>query len=461
MTRTVVLGAGLAGLRAGVALAAAGHEVTLLEKEPEAGGIARTISLNSFLFDHGPHGFHSRDNDLVEEFKTFVGEGNYHRFAKRSRIYFNGAYFDYPLKLRDLAFNMGPNRLASALFSYLYARIQRALDGRKASNAEEYLVGQFGRVFYDAFFGPYTARVWGISPSRIDADFIEDRVPHVSLGSVIKQLFLPDKKPRLSPSGRPIVHDIHYGYYPKYGIQVLSEGLARCYRELGGHLCLSTRPVAIDTADRRIIVRQNGEAHDLAYDHVVSTIPLDSLIRLITPEPPPEVQAAVASLVYRPVVLVCLCINRPQVFDVFWVYYAEGEFNRISEIKHFSPHLAPEGKTGLCVEISSSPEELQGAGDETFYRRSVAELKKIKLLDEAEIEDYFVIRETNAYPIYHIGYRDTLKTLLDFVKSRGIETAGRQGEFSYINMDQAMRSGREAAGRVIAAAANVPLTNYV
>lgn len=51
----VVIGGGLAGLTAAVALAERGHRVTLLEQSRNLGGRAATESRDGFLFNMGPH----------------------------------------------------------------------------------------------------------------------------------------------------------------------------------------------------------------------------------------------------------------------------------------------------------------------------------------------------------------------------------------------------------------------
>ncbi|XVX19968.1 isopentenyl-diphosphate Delta-isomerase [Actinomycetota bacterium] len=52
--RVVVIGAGLAGLSAACYLTADGHEVTVLERQPEVGGRAGRIRRDGFVFDTGP-----------------------------------------------------------------------------------------------------------------------------------------------------------------------------------------------------------------------------------------------------------------------------------------------------------------------------------------------------------------------------------------------------------------------
>ena len=52
--RAVVIGSGFGGLAAAIRLAAAGHEVTVLEKRERIGGRAYLYELDGFRFDGGP-----------------------------------------------------------------------------------------------------------------------------------------------------------------------------------------------------------------------------------------------------------------------------------------------------------------------------------------------------------------------------------------------------------------------
>ncbi len=54
MTRTVVIGAGIAGLATAALLAHEGHDVTVLEKNDRVGGRAGTFTQDGFRFDTGP-----------------------------------------------------------------------------------------------------------------------------------------------------------------------------------------------------------------------------------------------------------------------------------------------------------------------------------------------------------------------------------------------------------------------
>jgi len=68
--RYVIVGAGVAGLTAAYKLLEKGHEVIILEKKSDIGGLSRSFRYGSFIFDIGPHRFFTdRDEVYQEEIK--------------------------------------------------------------------------------------------------------------------------------------------------------------------------------------------------------------------------------------------------------------------------------------------------------------------------------------------------------------------------------------------------------
>jgi protoporphyrinogen oxidase len=322
------------------------------------------------------------------------------------------------------------------------------LTRREAENAEEYLIDQFGRSLYNAFFGPYTEKVWAVDPRQLDADFTRDRVPTLNLWSVIRNMLWSSdtEQKRFTPSGRIPAHELNKFYYPRNGAGALPEAYARKVSELGGRFSYQVELDHIDLAERRIVGRSNGEAFQVAFDTLVSTIPLNGLVPLLRPHPPAEIRELAAGLRYRGILLVNLCVDKPTVIDPFWIYFTDRFFNRISEYKHFDPDLVPEGKTGICLEVGCDPgDELWGAEDAEIVKRCLPDLVELGLLSEDQIEDYMIIRERHAYPIYTVGYKQRINRLIGWLEGDAkIMTAGRQGRFLYINQDAAIKSGLEA-----------------
>lgn len=449
--RIVILGAGVAGMRAAVEALQRGYEAILVDKSPEPGGMARSHRRGEFVFDHGPHGFFSDQEWLIDEFLELMEDhGGYNWLTKWSQIHYRNEYFNFPLRIQDVASKLNPLTTVGAGLSFLWSRVKRRVTGREPANAEEYLVEQFGRVLYDAFFGPYTRKVWDVDPKHLDADFTRDRVPALNLWDVFKKLFAnPDREQkRKGPSGRTVTHDLHRFYYPKRGAGALPEAYAEWVKRLGGTFIFDAAVREIQIDERKVTVEVVGVGtREIAYDGMVSTIPLDDLVPLIEPSPPPEIRLLASGLRYRAIQLVNVSLNKPEVIGPFWVYFTDRFFNRISEYRHFSQDLAPEGKTGICFEVACHVgDPLWNAEDIDIVRWCMQDLEELGLARLDEVDDYHVIREPNAYPIYEVGYKGRLRRLIGWVEgTASIMTAGRQGRFLYCNQDAAIISGREAA----------------
>ncbi len=69
----------------------------------------------------------------------------------------------------------------------------------------------------------------------------------------------------------------------------------------------------------------------------------------------------------------------------------------------------------------------------------------MKLIDRDNVQFCKVHRTKHAYVVRSFDYRQNLTTALDYVNGLGIVSVGRNAEFEYINMDEAVRRGLAAA----------------
>ena len=93
----VIIGAGPAGLTAGYLLSKQGVRTTVLEADDIVGGISRTAQYKEFRFDIGGHASSRRSNRSQELWEEILGD-EFISVPRLSRIYYNGKFFDYPLK---------------------------------------------------------------------------------------------------------------------------------------------------------------------------------------------------------------------------------------------------------------------------------------------------------------------------------------------------------------------------
>ncbi|MEL7184306.1 MAG: NAD(P)-binding domain-containing protein, partial [Pseudomonadota bacterium] len=74
-----------------------------------------------FWLDHGPHRFHSRDEELIQHIYEVLDDEVVTR-DRMSRIYMQGKFFDYPLKATNVLKSLPPLLLMRAVWDYAWIR---------------------------------------------------------------------------------------------------------------------------------------------------------------------------------------------------------------------------------------------------------------------------------------------------------------------------------------------------
>ena len=450
----VVLGGGLSGLACAYEMVKAGLEVTILEREPDVGGMATSFEVGNrstagqpgsdyYSYDFGPHRFHTDEKELIAHVEEVLGPN--HVWSKRlSRIYMFGKFFNYPIEFMNVLRSMPWTMIARILFDYGWVRILQKLGVRdyQDRNFKEWVDKRFGETLARIFFVQYTEKAWKMSATEISAGWASQRITLLNLtDTILKTLFKPRNVPRT------LVTDF---VYPRVGgIGELARGYQRKIEALGGRIITSAPAIRIHREGNEVVrveYRRGGERHLVEGDQFVSTIPVTSLARSLVPSAPEEVQEAAKSLSHAAIVFVYLHVDKPQVSPDNWVYLPQKELtvHRISEFKNFSAAAAPPDKTLICAEITCRPgDEIWRAKHEKLRDIAVRDLAAIGLLEPGEVAGSFVKRIPFAYPIYDLSYESHLGVVMEFVHGlENLKSGGRQGLFRYNNMDQSIEMGR-------------------
>ena len=208
---TVVVGAGPAGLAAGLELARAGRPVVVIEREDGVGGIARTIERDGYRFDIGGHRFFTSVAEVRALWEGLLGEDLLVR-QRRSRILFHGKFFDYPITARSALAGLGPLEGLRIVASYLAARL-RPIEPEETLTA--WVTNRFGRRLFETFFRSYTEKVWGMRCEEIGAQWAAQRIRSLSLRAA-----LADMLRRGAGGHRSLVTEFQY---PRLGPGMLWE----------------------------------------------------------------------------------------------------------------------------------------------------------------------------------------------------------------------------------------------
>lgn len=446
----VVLGAGLAGLSAAFELLKAGHQVTVLERDDHAGGMASSWKTGDHWLDHGPHRFHSRDDELIRHVYEILDDEVLVK-DRMSRIFLQGRFFDYPLKLGNLVRNMPKLLGARAMADYFWIRFKQLFVRIPDDNFENWVMKRFGKTMYDLFFGTYTSKAWKMPCTEISSDWASQRISQANLVDAIKKTIRPPK----GGEARSLVSE--FWYPAKGGIGQLGRKYGDKVREMGGDLrlgCPVTRVSIEDGVIQRVACQdKDGNETWIECDRVVNTIPLPRLLETFEPAIAPEVTEAISKLRYLGIVFVYLEIDQPSVSPDHWVYLPEKHLtiHRISEFKNFDPDASPPDKTAICCEITCIPgDEHWNLTLEEGAKIAEQDLVTVGLIEPGKSRGIDFKRLAYAYPVYDLEYRKNLDTLKNAAKAvKNLDTTGRQGLYRYNNMDHSIAMGRRVAKTLI------------
>jgi protoporphyrinogen oxidase len=444
----VILGGGPCGLAAAWELARRGHRPVVLEREALVGGLCATHAMTcdegTWRFDLGGHRFVSSDADLSRWLERLLGDELLTQ-ERKSVVLHDGRRFKYPLDARDLLANLGVRENARALTGYAIERARRAIRPRREATFEDWVVARFGRPLYDTFFGPYTAKLWGIAPQTISADWAAERISLLNLGDAVLRL--------AGLRATPIRTYARRYRYPRLGMGQLYERLAAEVVRLGGEVRTNARVVGLETSEGRVtavryVDERTRAAERVAVTELLSTIALPELARALHPGTPDASLRAAHALRFRSLVFLNLALRREAVSENTWMYVADGRLriSRIQEPRRRSPSMAPAGRTSMMLEIPCDVGDDVWTSDvNTLRARFSRELGELGFaLDDVIAAS--VVRVEHGYPVYHLGYDDDRRTLLTLLERfSNVRTAGRQGLFRYVFMDAAMQMGIEAA----------------
>ncbi len=434
--RVVIIGAGPGGLTAAYLLAKQGVKVTVLEGDDIVGGIARTAQYKGYRFDIGGHRFFTKITPVEELWHEILGK-EFISVPRLSRIYYNGKFFDYPLKAANALRGLGIINAVLIVLSYLKARIW---PNPVEENFEQWVSNRFGQRLYRIFFKTYTEKVWGIPCTEIRAEWAAQRIQGLSLARAILSATALQKR---SATIKTLINEFQY---PRLGPGQMWEMCTDKIRALGGEVLLKHFVTAVEVRDGRVVALRakspDGERR-FEGEHFISTTDIRSLVRAVEPPPPATIRDSGEGLRYRDFITVALVIDQDHLFPDNWIYiHSEGvKVGRVQNFNNWSRAMVPRaGATCLGLEyFCFEGDGLWTMPDADLIALGTKEMAMLGLIDPTKVVDGTVVRMQKAYPIYDGEYRahlDTVRTFLDPIPN--LHLVGRNGMHKYNNQDHSM-----------------------
>lgn len=417
MSKNIILGAGIAGLGAAHGAKRHGQSTVIFESRERAGGLLDNFSIDGFRFDTAVHLSFATEPEVREIFdKTPYWTHNPESFCWDA-----GFWLKHPVQN-----NMYP--LPSDEKVALIAGLIDAPDGA-IYNYRDWLVQQYGEPIAARWPLTYTEKYWTIPAEQMGTAWIGQRMRRADIREVLNGAFT---------SETPNLYYVKEMRYPKSG----------GYRAFLDPLIADTQilynceAVEIDAVKRFIRFKDGRVAQ---YDALVSTLPLPDLVKIIR-DVPEDIQADAATLFATTIDLISVGFNKARVSPSLWFYIYDRDIlaARAYSPDWKSPDNVPEGCSSLQFEIYSSRKNPLAASVEDMKANTIAALQKMELATQADIK--FVHHKKLIYGnvVFDLGMEERRDNVLRWVRSQGLQVAGRFGEWDYLWSNQSLMSGIKA-----------------
>lgn len=401
----LILGAGLAGLSCSYHL---GHEkCLLLEKNLHPFGHIKSEQRDAFTWDQGPHVSFTKYDYVRELFAASV-QGEFEEYEISAANYFKGHWIDHPAQ--SSLYQVPEPLRSECLDSFLKTR--NCVDphiGTKPTNYQEWLEQAFGSVFASTFPARYTEKYWTRKPVDMSTDWIGERVFYPKVEDVLKGCEGPlDRK----------THYITKVRYPTYGgYQTFARKMAE-----GARIQYGSEVIKVDLKNQ-VVVLANGKRH--TYEFLINTLPLPVFLATCE-DVPSDVAEAGQQLSCSQLLLVNVAAQQATARHENWMYvYDEDKFStRINCTEKLSANNAPEGWTGVQVEVYFSRHRPLSATPSSVGNSVVHELVEMGLIDARAVEEKRFSMHQRYSPwanvIFDHDTKPALGRILDWLETQGL-----------------------------------------
>ncbi len=435
----VIIGAGPTGLGAAWHLEELGYKNwQLFEAVDVPGGLASSVvDDRGFTWDQGGHVLFSHYSYFDCLMEKLLGD-SWISHIRESWVWMRNQFIPYPLQ--NNIWRLPEDDLIKCLNGLL------AVQGNGRPRPEtfrEWILDNFGPGLADVFLLPYNFKVWAFDPAALGTGWMGERVATVDLERVLENL---------------VRKKDDYGWGPNAQFRFpLRGGTGAIWRALydrlpANRLELGKRVVEVSAANRSI---KFADGTLTRYDYLISTIPLDCLLRVLSNRPELTRKAEEFKFSSSHIVGVGLQGPVPPALSTkCWMYFPEPDvpFYRVTVFSNYSPYNVPEpgSQWSLLCEVSESA--AKPVDHERLTDDVLAGLRRVQLIaNDASIVSIWHRRLGYGYPTPFLGRDELLESIDPQLQEMGIWSRGRFGAWKYevSNQDHSIMQGVEAVDHIL------------
>lgn len=437
--KIIIIGAGPTGLGAAWELKARNYaNFKVMEQNSYVGGLSASFKdREGFTWDVGGHVLFSHYKYFDDMFEELM-KGEYLQHLRSSWIWINDKFIPYPFQnnIRLLP----KEALAECVLKLLEAK--EKLDPKNAKNFREWLLASFGEGIFKHFLEPYNNKVWATPLDIMSKSWIAERVSPVNLARIIENIIFERDDISWGPNNK--------FKFPLYGgTGAIWEAMTP---KLKGHLELNKKLTKLLWKEKKAVF---NDCESVPYDTLITSMPVDELTRIMSPEIPELINAA-DDLVYSSGLMIGVGLNKTSDCDKCWMYFpmSNSPFYRVTYFSNYSPKNVPDinKQYSLMGEISYSKfknYDMTLAIDDT-----IKGMINSKLIDEADVKNIastYLIDVKYSYPVPTLKRDEALAAIIPSLEEKDIFSRGRFGMWRYEigNMDHSVMQGVELIGRLL------------
>lgn len=420
MENNIILGGGIAGLSANHRLEEKGFASKCYEMDSQYGGLCASFSIGEFQFDKFVHLSFTKDEEVKSAFSSST---EYYMHYPEAMNFADGMWIRHPVQ--NNLYKLPTKEKIKIIKSF----IQKPLVN-EVENYEEWLKAQYGEYFAEKYPMRYTRKYWGVEAREMGTEWAGERI------------FIPDLEEILFSAFEPETENVFYAkemrYPVKGGFQAFLLGFVNEER-----IVYNKKVIRIDEKQKKIYF-EDGDC--VAYDNLISTIPLPELVSCLSYADKRVIEAS-KELMYTSGYIVSIGLNKKREFPSLWFYIYDED---ILPARIYSPSMksinnVPEGKSSLQAEIYFANTKPMDKSETEILNDTISKLISIGVFSEEDIEikDIRFIKYANVICDKKID--ENRKCIKDYLDNNGIIMAGRFGEWKYFWSDQSFLSGKHAA----------------
>lgn len=444
--KIIIIGSGPTALGAAYRLAelnceTMGHQVLIFEENSQVGGLAKSIKTDDgFIWDMGGHVLFSHYQYFDRVVDKAIGE-EWNVLRRASYVVFNnGRFIPYPLQHNIDSLDEQEQELCITGFKN---RITKDI-----KNFDDWLLTNFGEGLCNMFMRKYNRKIWSVDPTEMNHLWVGERValPTIPENTSTKTNSISGTSKQGDKGWGP---NATFKFPKRGGTGSIWNGISKMLPQ--SWIKLNTRVTNIDMDKKviRVTNQENGISHDLKYDILINTMPLDLLIQQINQNLPKQVLSISDKFIYASTHIIGIGLHQPIpefLKDKTWMYFPEDNcpFYRVSVFSNYSDNHTPDPLKYWSLMCECSDPQNHKRGQE-LINQTIDALVNYGFIQLQQVVSKSYQFFERGYPVPFLKREEILNKIQPQLEKNNIYSRGRFGGWKYevSNQDHSFMQGVE------------------